>query len=98
MTASDEHLPEIRLRILEDLRQASDYTLGEHAIRDGLRLHWGHVLSADALLTQLAWLDEQGLVTVLGQQIHIARITTRGDDVASGAARVPGVARPRPRS
>jgi hypothetical protein len=51
---------------------------------------------ADQMRVRLAWLDEQGLITLLGEQVQVARLTLRGADVASGAARCPGVARPRP--
>lgn len=84
-----------RLLILQALAGAADYTAHEHLLREALAAH-GQRLSADALRVQLAWLDEQGLLSALGDQVRVARLTLRGEDVANGAARCPGVARPRP--
>lgn len=84
-----------RLLILQTLAQENDYTAHEHLLRKAL-LDLGHRVSADQMRGLLAWLDEQGLITLLGEQVQVARITLRGEDVASGAARCPGVARPRP--
>ena len=44
----------------------------------------------------LAWLDEQGLIVLAAGDIQIATLTLRGEDAATGSARIPGVARPRP--
>lgn len=56
---------------------------------------WGHDSSADQVKTDLAWLQEQGLVSVeVVESVHIATLTTRGGDVAAGRAVVPGVKRP----
>jgi hypothetical protein len=84
-----------RLLILQTLVSSPDYTAHEHLLRQALSEE-GQRLSADAMRVQLAWLDEQGLLTDLGQRVRIARLTQRGEDVASGSARCPGVARPRP--
>jgi len=84
-----------RLLILQALAIAADYTAHEHLLREALATH-GQRLSGDALRGQLAWLDEQGLLTTLGDQVRVARLTLRGEDVANGVARCPGVARPRP--
>lgn len=85
-----------RLRILALLAESNAYTAPADVIRMVLD-RMGHAISSDLLATELAWLAEQGLVTL--QDIGgaaFARITVRGLDVASGAALVPGVARPRP--
>lgn len=95
-TYEDTTREDARLRILRHLATENDYTAHEHALREHLRSVWGHTLSADALRAQLAWLDEQGLITLVGDRVQVARLTLRGEDAASGAARVPGVARPRP--
>ena len=84
-----------RLLILRHLAQTDDYTAHEHLIRSAL-VAYGHRISSDAVRGHLAWLDEQGLVVVLGEDVKVARLTQRGEDVASGAARAPGIARPRP--
>lgn len=84
-----------RLTILAILRQSAEYTANEHALRDALRA-FGHTVSADQLRAHLAWLDEQGCLVLHAGDIQIALLTLRGEDVATGAARLPGVARPRP--
>lgn len=56
---------------------------------------FGHEPSADQVKGDLAWLQEQQLVTVeVVESVHIATLTTRGADVAAGRAVVPGVKRP----
>ena len=56
---------------------------------------FGHEPSADQVKGDLAWLQEQQLVTVEAvESVHIATLTTRGADVAAGRAVVPGVKRP----
>jgi hypothetical protein len=85
-----------RLLILQRLQSETDYTAHEHLLREGLT-EFGHRVSADQMRGHLAWLDEQGLIILsAGKMIHIATLTLRGEDVATGAARVPGIARPRP--
>lgn len=55
----------------------------------------GHAVSADRLEQDLAWLAEQGLVTLQpADGVTVAMLTKRGQDVASGKAQVPGVKRP----
>lgn len=84
-----------RLCLLQALQAQNDYTAHEHLLRAALA-DAGHKISADELRTHLAWLDEQGLAIVSSGQIRIATLTLRGEDAATGAARLPGVARPRP--
>lgn len=56
---------------------------------------FGHEPSADQVKGDLAWLQEQQLATVeVVESVHIATLTTRGADVATGRAVVPGVKRP----
>lgn len=56
---------------------------------------FGHEPSADQVKGDLAWLEEQQLLTVeVVESVHIATLTTRGADVAAGRAVVPGVKRP----
>ncbi len=57
----------------------------------------GHVVSAERIETDLAWLAEQGLLTLdTGAGVTVATLTTRGLDVATGRAKCPGVAQPQP--
>jgi len=86
-----------RLVTLRILSRSNDYTTNEFRLKEELGTEYGHKVSSDVLHTDLAWLDEQGLV--VAQQTSacwIATLTSRGDDVASGRAQVPGVARPKP--
>ena len=85
-----------RLRILQLLDQAEGYDLSDRIVSDALA-GIGHRPSTDKLRAELAWLEEQGLVTThtVGS-IVVATATARGLDVAHGRARVPGVKRPGP--
>lgn len=82
-----------RRAILELLAEDSDYTINAHLLQEGLRLV-GVVMSFDALNTRLAWMSEQGLVTLEKfSGMTVAKLTQRGLDVVQGACVVPGVAR-----
>ena len=96
MSYAQAVIEDARLRMLTHLRAENDYSAHEHALRAMLRDTYGITLSAERLRGELAWLDEQGLVVVVGEAVQVARLTQRGDDVATGAARVPGVLRPGP--
>ncbi|AFL75384.1 hypothetical protein [Thiocystis violascens] len=84
-----------RLLLLRMLQTQNDYTAHEHLLRGGLA-DLGHRISGDELRNHLAWLDEQGLLVLSAGPIQIATLTLRGEDVATGVARLPGVARPPP--
>jgi repressor of nif and glnA expression len=84
-----------RLLILQKLQGEADYSAHEHLLRQGLA-SYGYHISADAMRGHLAWLDEQGLIVLATGEIAVATLTMRGEDAATGAARVHGVARPRP--
>lgn len=96
-TGFAEHLAaDRRLVILRLLDQAPDYRGNAFLLQTALS-GFGHAVGMDRLSTDLAWLAEQGLVTldqVAG--VTIAAATQRGVDVARGRAVVPGVARPHP--
>ena len=88
-----EHL---RLAVLQILAADADYAHNELVLSSALE-QLGHGVSRDNLRTELAWLAEQGLVSIEDVSgIRVARLLSRGQDVARGVARVPGVARPRP--
>jgi len=85
-----------RLVILRLLSAAPEYTLNAFVLRPGLEAV-GHSISADQLATELAWLAEQGLVDLEAVvNVAVARLTSRGADVASGRVVTPGVKRPEP--
>ena len=58
---------------------------------------WGHEVSHDRIVSDLAWLAEQGLVgrEEIGE-IVIATLTRRGAETAAGVVVTPGVRRPSP--
>jgi transcriptional regulator CtsR len=85
-----------RLIILQALEQDVGYSHNEGVLQAALR-SMGHSLSRDQVRTQLQWLADQSLISIeQGAHLMIATITATGADVATGAARVPGVRRPRP--
>jgi len=87
-----------RLVILVVLKGAPEFTCHEYRLAELMAGDHGDAVGRDALRTELAWLEEQGLV--LNQQtpqgLWISTLTVRGEDVATGRTVVPGVSRPRP--
>ncbi|MBV7315463.1 ArsR family transcriptional regulator [Shewanella sp. NIFS-20-20] len=84
-----------RLVILRSLKEMQGYEANE-SIVDSCLDAYGHNVSRDQVRNHLAWLDEQGLITIRTvSDCQIARLTGRGEDVATGQATVPGVKRPR---
>ena len=85
-----------RLVILRVLEEDAGYSQNEYVIQTCVEA-LGHNVSQDRLRTDLAWLSEQGLITVETiSGVRVARLTARGADVAQGKTTVPGVKRPRP--
>ncbi|MFZ3487269.1 ArsR family transcriptional regulator [Vibrio harveyi] len=85
-----------RLVILRSLYDMSGYEANESII-DSCLDTYAHNISRDEVRTHLCWLEEQGLVKVRDVAgCMIAKLTQRGEDVATGQARVPGVKRPSP--
>lgn len=84
-----------RLVLLRVLLQSPAYTGNEYMLQQ-MAEQLGHVVSADQIRTDLAWLAEQGLVALeTVQGVQIARLLGRGEDVARGRVEVPGVKKPR---
>jgi len=85
-----------RLVILRILSESDQYSTNEHLLKMGLHA-FGHNVGTDLARTELAWLKEQGLVSVdeIGG-VQIPKLTGRGLDVAQGSTVVPGVKRPAP--
>ena len=86
-----------RLVLLKGLASAAQYRANAFLLRryaDAV----GHVVSADRIEADLAWLAEAGLVTTEAASggVTVATITARGQDVATGRAEHPGVQRPQP--
>jgi len=97
MSFADVVMADIRLVILKALAEDQGYSMNESVLQEILGM-FGHTCSRDRVKTELRWLEEQGLITlneVVGTLV--AKVTGRGVDVSTGAARVDGVKRPRPR-
>lgn len=79
------------LRTLEEMNGSANDSVLQKVLE-----RYGHRISRDRVKTHLYWLSEQELVAIESvMSIDVATITSRGVDVASGHASVPGVARPR---
>lgn len=85
-----------RLVVLRILDRAPGNEANHYILRDALD-SMGHNVSRDVVRGELAWLEEQGLITVenLGS-MSVAQLTGRGQDVSLGRAVVPGVKKPVP--
>ncbi len=91
--AEDRRLAELRF-----LAEDNDYSLNDSVMQTALKMI-GHTVSRDIIRADFAFLSELGLIrveNVLNGQVTVAHLTGRGIDVASGAATVPGVKKPRP--
>lgn len=96
MSYRDVVTHDLRLVILRMLMDAAGYTLNAYTLHQALP-GAGHHESLDRLKGELAWLDEQGLVSVVTDPpLVVATLTERGLDVAAGRASVPGVKKPGP--
>lgn len=89
-------IEEVRLVVLRTLAEAPGYRSNSSMLQMILE-QFGLSVSRDQLHTELAWLQEQGLVSAESiKTVQISTLTTRGLDVAAGKAHVPGVKRPGP--
>lgn len=88
-----------RLAILRFLEQSPTFTSNVSILTDVLNSNAiGIDTTRDQTTTELAWLAEQGLVTLGGQtDFRVATATSRGADVALGRATHPDIQRPSPR-
>ena len=86
-----------RLSILLVLQQTPGYSTNAFLLRDAVDQIYGHSASIDQIRTDIAWLAEQGLASHRqAGDVTLATLTSRGADVATGRATVPGVKRPQP--
>lgn len=85
---------DIRLVILRLLVDMTAYRANSSVLTMALD-EYGHTLSRDQVKTELHWLAEQGALTLedVGP-VLVATLTERGQDIAAGRARVPGIKRP----
>ncbi len=96
MSYADIVIADIRLVILRTLAEDPGYSMNESILQEVLAA-FGHTVTRDRVRTELRWLEEQGLISVKDVVgIMVSKLTSRGSEVASGAARVDGVKRPRP--
>lgn len=83
-----------RLTILRILLESAEYRANEFLLNTALS-SFAHSVSADQLRTDLAWLQEQGVIKLATvASVQIAELNRRGQDVALGRAEVPGIKRP----
>jgi len=87
-----------RLVLLRLLQEQPGYRTNTSILHAGLH-HLGVASSRDDVRTDLAWLQEQGLVALSEAVpgVLVATLTARGSDVVSGQTLVPGVSRPSPK-
>jgi Fe2+ or Zn2+ uptake regulation protein len=86
-----------RLSLLLLLSDSPGYSANAFLLQTAVDQAYGHSVSIDQVRTDLAWLAEQGLVSVKAVgEVTVATMSTRGADVAAGRATVPGVKRPLP--
>ena len=87
-----------RLAILRHLEALAQYVSNDAILADVLR-GIGISTTGDQLRSTLAWLQEQDLVRLDEKDdFLLVEITGRGAEAARGEVRIPGVARPRPRT
>lgn len=96
MKSFDDSLREARrLVILRILSERNGYQANSSILHAGLQ-HLGVVSSRDDVLTDVHWLRDQSLVEIHEPipGVEVVTLRRRGQEVASGAAVVPGVQRP----
>lgn len=93
---ADYQTEDRRLVLLKALENAAQYRANAFLLRrfcDSV----AHVVSADRIEQDIAWLHEQGLVVRdRAGEVTTATLTVRGLDVATGRTKVPGVQSPQP--
>lgn len=98
MSYFEYHMEHVRLAVLRALMEAGGYSANDSVLASAMDM-LGLTVTRDQLRSQLHWLQEQRLVTLLmptTTALIVATITERGCDVAKGHAIVPGVHRPAP--
>ena len=99
-TFADRLREDRRLVVLRLLEEQPQFCLNSSNVHMGLQ-HLKVPARRDDVITDIHWLRDQGLV-VLEEvpdvtSLYLVTLTSRGHDVATGAARVPGVSHPHPR-
>lgn len=89
-----DHVTEhLRITMLRLLDESPAMRSNESVLVDAVG-EYGFAPSRAKVRTELAWLEEQGLVRLEGDACLVATLTGRGEDVAKCRATVPGVKRP----
>jgi DNA-binding transcriptional ArsR family regulator len=87
-----------RLSILHALAAMDNYSANSSIIKT-VCASYGNSMTSDTVLSHLAWLKEQDLISTEQMGSYtIATLTHRGLDVEQGMASQPGVKRPGPRA
>lgn len=85
-----------RLVILKLLEESSGYLCNEYLLRQMLEAY-GHTPSHETLRNDFVWLGMNGLISANETGgMFLAKLTTRGLDVAEGREVIEGVKRPSP--
>lgn len=97
MSYSDFHFQHVRLTILRLLADAPGYSANDSVLTDAVNA-MGLICTRDQMRTNLAWLEEQRLLTQLHPMtsLAVATISERGVEVAKGRSIIAGVQRPSP--
>ena len=97
MSYLDHYMEHVRLAVLRVLVEAPGYAGNDSVLASAVGA-LGLTVTRDQLRTQIAWLEEQHLITTMRPtpSLIVATITERGCDVAKGVAVIPGVQRPSP--
>jgi len=97
MSFAEHYAKHLRIAILRVLSGAPSCTTNSSILHSALP-EVGLTPTRDQIKTELAWMAEQGLLTVGDHPgLVVATLTERGLDVAEGRTVVPGVQRPSPR-
>lgn len=83
-----------RFRILQLLSGMLAFIANDSVLKQAL-LTVGHAISSSELREELRWLEDKGFIHVECNDVydlHIARLTERGQDVVHGLLKVSGVA------
>ncbi|WP_049044384.1 hypothetical protein [Acinetobacter bereziniae] len=95
MSFENQLKEEMRLVMLRLLNELPSYRGNSSTLHSGLS-HWGLDFSRDQVKTELYWLKDQSCIDIEldNPNVLVVKLTERGQDVAEGRQRVPGIQRP----
>lgn len=95
MSFENQLKEEMRLVMLRLLNELPSYRGNSSTLHSGL-MRWGLSFSRDQVKTELHWLKDQGCVDIEldNPDVIVVKLKERGQDVAEGRQRVPGIQRP----